>query len=324
MRKVKIKIRVKKTRKPDIQNSPSKSSASDEKSKKSSEKNNTSSNSSGNSRSRSSSSSSSSSSNKRKSSTSTSTSSSSSSGSNISNSKRKSSRVKSFEQVKVEKNVNQIIDTKKSILLNDLTKENLTSDIFNGTKKLEETSKDYIEGFYAQLAFLDTFFKSNGIRYWLNGGTLLGQVRSEKIIPWASCNSIGVLEQDGIHFFTVLQKAALEAGFQLWNSVHGLKLRCKTSPVATDIYYYSLSKDDYYILSSARSRKQWPKDYFKVEELNQLQLRPFGSLLLFVPNNPERYLSALYTKNFLSVARYSSYNHLNGTAREFPLLFFKI
>ena len=194
--------------------------------------------------------------------------------------------------------------------------------------KLEPTSEVHLSEFYGQLQFLDEFFRTHQIKYWLNGGTLLGQVRNEKLIPWADCNSIGMSEADGKSCFRELKKSAEKAGYQLWNSVHGLKLRRSKliSPVATDIYYYTFypQANNNFILSSLPSRKQWPKDYFKEEELNALNVAPFGPLMLWIPTNPTRYLATLYGEDFLSVARYSSYNHFSGEPRKSSITFIKI
>ncbi len=181
---------------------------------------------------------------------------------------------------------------------------------------LEPTPAVHVPEFYAQLNFLDGFFRLNKITYWTNGGTLLGQIRNGMLIPWADCNSIALLQEDGQRCFAALKKAAKEQGYDLWNSVHGMKLRTTKSPVSTDIYFYSVSKE-VYELSNERSRKQWPKDFFLVDELVGATPLPFGPLQLNAPKNAQRYLSTLYGNDYLTVARYSSFNHFLNAPRPY-------
>lgn len=190
-------------------------------------------------------------------------------------------------------------------------------------EKLVSTAPEHKAEFNSQLELLDRFFKQQNIKYWLNGGTLLGQVRNQNLIDWVDCNSIAMLEDDGKRCFADLKKFALNNGYHLWNSVHGLKLRTEKGPAATDIYFYSLQPNGVFALASDRSRNQWPKDYFTNEELN-VESGLLGALNVSIPHNPTRYLSTLYGENFLTVARYSSYNHFVGAPRATPIKFVKI
>lgn len=185
------------------------------------------------------------------------------------------------------------------------------------------TAEEHIPQFYSQLQFLDAFFKAKGITYWLNGGSLLGQVRNATLLPWADCNSIGVEDIDGKKWANELRSAAKKYGYDVWNSVHGLKLRTSSSPVATDIYFY-LRSGSIFLLASERSRKQWPKDYFCEEESVNLVQKSFGGLTLSIPRNANRYLATLYGEDFLNTARYCSFDHFTGMPRPLPLLTVKL
>jgi LicD family len=177
------------------------------------------------------------------------------------------------------------------------------------------TPQAYVDEFYNQLKILDEFFVKHKLKYWLIGGSLLGQVRSKSFIPWDEDNDVGILEKDGEYIFKHLRPSLKDHGLDIWHSVHGLKLFSTKLPHAgTDLFYYKFN-NGIYQLASERSYQQWPYDYFLENEIHHLLRKPFGPITLHVPHNPERYLKIVYGQNCLTHARLNSYDHFTNGPR---------
>lgn len=188
------------------------------------------------------------------------------------------------------------------------------------------TPQVFIDEFYNHLQFLHTFFLKQNKKYWITGGTLLGQVRGQKIINWDTNNDIGVLianETEGEKMFQDIRSyiAAnnVKDKFDVWRSTHGLKLISKQlAHIGTDIYFYRKA-DDKAVLMRERSQMQWPNDYFELIEIgNEVVPLPFGPIIVYVPKNPLRYVKTMYGNNALTHARLGSFDHFTNRPRVGP------
>ena len=184
-----------------------------------------------------------------------------------------------------------------------------------------------IQEFYRHLCILSDFFQTIQLRYWLVGGSLLGQVREQDFIKWDTNNDIGVLvenEADGQRLFETLKHYLLSNkefanSLVLWRSTHGLKLISKPmSHIGTDIYFYCAQDKEKLVLMREKSRKQWHKDYFLMHEIESENWMPFGPLKLAAPSDPHRYLKTLYGNDYLTHARLGSFDHFKNGPRIGP------
>jgi len=176
------------------------------------------------------------------------------------------------------------------------------------------TPHDVLSRLYQQVYIIHNICTENNIKYWLIGGSLLGQVRHGEIIPHDDDCDVGINIEDMIRLRTILSKEALKHDMVVWNTEHGLKLKCtKNKGIGTDIFIYKLDHDSQkWILAMETSIKAWPKDFFLNEELQNLQSVPFGeSGYVMIPTNPLRYLYHLYGDNCMTVKKLD-FNHLQN------------
>jgi phosphorylcholine metabolism protein LicD len=197
-------------------------------------------------------------------------------------------------------------------------------------KHFPKTSEKVLNLLYSQLKVISDICVQEKISYWLIGGSLLGQVRHGKIIPWDDDIDVGVRIQDKETIFTSLVKAAKENNMIVWKTIHGLKLFSQIEKnVGTDIFFYrketqNLQKcgqdlqkcfqkeNSKWSLDSEESRKTWCNDYFYEEEIENLLLMSFGSLEnIYIPSNPLRYLFTLYGPHCLQLAKLD-FDHLHN------------
>jgi phosphorylcholine metabolism protein LicD len=174
------------------------------------------------------------------------------------------------------------------------------------------TSPDVLQRLYEQVQLIHTVCTQNSIKYFLIGGSLLGQVREGGIILWDDDADVGIDEQDCERLFQILSKAAVSHDMMLWRTEHGLKLKChKRERIGTDIFLYR-KQGERWVLAKESSCKAWPKDYFLVKELAALKTAEFGTACtVFIPSNPLRYLRTLYGEDCMQVAKLD-FNHLSN------------
>jgi hypothetical protein len=141
-----------------------------------------------------------------------------------------------------------------------------------------------------------TILEKYGIRHWLEGGSLLGAVRSGDIIPWDSDVDIGVYEEDipKLPIFDTCSKHGPvkdERDFVWEKALEGNFYRVHFSPtnrIHVDIFpFYSQNgtmTKDYWFPSHPQDRP-FPESF-----IIPLKKMPFIGIQTFVPNNPREFL----------------------------------
>ena len=183
--------------------------------------------------------------------------------------------------------------------------------------KLKKTKPSIIKLLY-QLTY-DTkrileFYKIN---YWMIAGTLLGAIRHKGVIGWDDDSDCGILSKD-VKRFLSLRSVFKKIGYDIVDVWFGYKIiysnRKKLkgelySFPNLDIFTFRLSSDKKkYEYSYATARNTWPKEFFTVDQLQNLKKYDFGSYKLYGPSNPEKYLTRAYGKDWYTHA-YRQYDH---------------
>ena len=176
------------------------------------------------------------------------------------------------------------------------------ADIISSTRILSETETVTL---YQMMKDVHQFFSENDLVYWADGGTLLGAVRHNGIIPW---------DDDIDLFFPVeqekkllsLQDVLLKKGYLLRSAgMVGYKVFSKESELdsngvgypSMDLFLIRFDENRRTHFIDPKAEKKWgERDYFYKEDVYPLRLVPFGSLEIYAPKNPIRNLNRLYPR----------------------------
>ena len=165
---------------------------------------------------------------------------------------------------------------------------------------------------YRLIKSLHDFFTLAKIPYWITGGTLLGAVRHNGLIPWDDDGDVCVLKEE-IPKLRKLSKKLEPLGYYLEESDDGT-------------WYFSDDTDfgiDVFIMVKLNRITTfhdpgWRVDnaggincYFINKHLYPLKLVRFGNFYVYAPNHSILHLNTCYGKTWNSKIKYL-YNHRSG------------
>jgi|GEM_PF-2502638 len=189
---------------------------------------------------------------------------------------------------------------------------------------------------YQMAHHLTTILDKHGIRYWADGGTILGMERHKGLIPhdddidlWIHPDDTHKLQSTGV------QQALSDKGLVYAKHWIGAKICCKqkhplghslqrsgytfTTP-SIDLFFTKRVQVDgevaYTFLDKA-TEKVWPgyrhkeKDVF--DENDKIQKKKFGPITLNTLRNPTEYCKRYYGQNCM-IEAYLQFNHLTEKA----------
>jgi len=161
------------------------------------------------------------------------------------------------------------------------------------------TNKRHINNLYKLVKIVDDVFKEFEIDYWLDGGSLLGAIRHQGIIPWDDDLDIGIDKKD--YKFIIHSKKFRQA-----LKDKGCKLR--KEPLWAFIEYKDAFMDVFPYKKwgnvmrhlCIETHKEWPRCNYEITDLYPLKKRKFKNLYLPTPKNPKPFLTKCYGKNWKS------------------------
>lgn len=162
-----------------------------------------------------------------------------------------------------------------------------------------------INNIYNLLQHIDCEFNKNNIPYIMIGGTLLGSVRHNGLIPWDTDGDLAVINKSFDEILTIL-KPLKKYNIEYYLNRYGgiIKVKYKNSKEIIDIFILekTLSIDNEILYRfSFPYNKKYPNEYFTHNELFPLYPYKFGPLILNGPNLYINYLNRTY-KNWNNIA----------------------
>jgi phosphorylcholine metabolism protein LicD len=162
-------------------------------------------------------------------------------------------------------------------------------------KKIEKLAitENERDDIYYFLKIISYLFNENNITFWIIGGTTLGSVRHNDIVPWDDDADIGIFDYD-METVLELNDELNEIGYEIVPAWKIYKFRkIGTEYPFIDIFCYK-KEGNRYIMNRQDIREIWPNEYYLVNELFPLKLYKFGNGFLPGPNYPLDYLDRMY------------------------------
>ncbi len=164
---------------------------------------------------------------------------------------------------------------------------------------VHKMTPENVGNYYKMLQVVDMVFNEHGVKYWIDGGTLLGAVRHGGMIPWDDDADIEVFEADAARVWE-LNPVFNKLGYKVsdWSWGDGLRIYpLHGQQPKLDIFLVKQVNDRIVIANG-----NFPKNYWFPNELTPLKRIKFGPVILNCPNELTRYLITNYGKNFMTHA----------------------
>jgi len=184
------------------------------------------------------------------------------------------------------------------------------------TNDMKYTDRETVMQVYALGRALTTIFEECRISYWASGGTCLGAVRHRGLIPWDDdldlctlASERELLDKAG-HRFTV-------SGIHHETTMFGLRLfqdQSRRYPFC-DVFVMTLDKQRV-VCKYPGARKTYPKEIYKLANVEDPQVARFGDFQINIPRSPETYLTKYYGPDWNKVAKTQDYCHITKSSLE--------
>lgn len=128
----------------------------------------------------------------------------------------------------------------------------------------------------------------HNVQYWIEGGTLLGAVRHKGIIPFDDDLDIGIMQSDEMQFQKIFPEFQ-RLGYKIRYNGHYTIF----DKVGLDIFVFQ-QQDKKYVHADLKIRREFPDDFFYIDELLPLKKYKFGEIEVFGPKEFKSNLNRLY------------------------------
>ena len=183
--------------------------------------------------------------------------------------------------------------------------------VWSRTNELVYTNETVVKRVYLLARVLQKCFEKLGILYWTSGGTLLGCVRHRGLIPWDDDLDVCVYKKDETKLKSPLKHLLNENeceiievptfGYRVYQRTESERLPSEHQrhmyPFC-DIFVMNRRANVSFIAAGS-GRSLWPEEYYHNKDIDNMEKKLFGDILLNCPANVEEYLTRTYGENWM-------------------------
>lgn len=205
--------------------------------------------------------------------------------------------------------------------------------------KIKSINKKQSDSLYKLMKFIHDICVKNGIEYWIIGGTLLGAIRHQGLIPWDDDGDIAIMKKDAKKFASLVPEFE-KAGYEISDKPDDDDEPCLKNRSCSYLVNGKRKNDlgcDVFIMKKIKSKQgeiitfadpHWEtadnggkKCYFLAKHVFPLLPLRFGNFYLFGPNNAIPHLNTCYGADWNSKSQ-MLFNHRTGkwgTGKKHPM-----
>lgn len=181
--------------------------------------------------------------------------------------------------------------------------------------KLKITSEPIVKLLYQIMYDTHTIFCKAGIKYWAVGGTFLGAIRHNGMIPHDDDMDIAIENKD-INRFLDLRSEFEKCGYTIVKVWLGYKIFYTNRPL-NGRHKYSFPNVDIFPMKEVDNkliplyksvREMWPKEWYPTNELYPLKKYKFADFWIYGPAEHQTYFDRAYNKDWNKIM-YRDYDH---------------
>lgn len=183
-------------------------------------------------------------------------------------------------------------------------------------------TNEYLNGLIELFKNVVSFLEEKNINYWIDGGTLLGCVRSQGQIKHDDDADIAMFEIDLLSFLEHAKELAERYDYLI--TAHGGLIKIANQKIyrmsekieharlaaTVDICLYH-KEDDNIILSLPQHQDLWPDAYHRDQDFEPFRKEKYEDIEVWSVSNPEPYLERFYGPDWRVERDVPSETHTN-------------